>query len=259
VVANAAIVPAGSNGAIDVFVNNATDLLFDINGYFAQPSSSGLQFYPVVPCRIADTRAAAGFTGQFGPPSMTANSTRSFAVPAGSCGIPATAAAYSLNFTVIPPGPLGVLTTWPTGQGMPNASTLNSYTGTVVANAAIVPAGAGGAISVFVNSPTDLLFDINGYFARPTGVGLNFYPVSPCRIADTRIAAGFTGPFGAPSLVAGVERSFPVPSSNCEVPQSVGAYSFNITAVPAGFLGVLTTWPTGTANRIQKRSCREIE
>jgi hypothetical protein len=49
---------------------------------------------------------------------------------------------------------------------MPNASTLNSYNATVVANAAIVPAGTGGAISIWVNNPTDVLFDINGYFAQ---------------------------------------------------------------------------------------------
>jgi hypothetical protein len=33
--ANAAIVPAGTNGDIDVLVSNTTDIFFDINGYFA--------------------------------------------------------------------------------------------------------------------------------------------------------------------------------------------------------------------------------
>jgi streptogramin lyase len=247
VVANAAIVPAGQNGAIDVYVNNATDVLFDINGYFAPPLASGLQFYPVTPCRVADTRAGAGFTGAFGPPSMAAGTQRSFPIPSSSCGIPATAAAYSFNFTVVPPGPLGVLTTWPTGKAMPNASTLNSYTGTVVANAAIVPAGTGGAISIYVNNATDVLFDINGYFAPPAVGGLQFYPVSPCRVADTRTGAGFMGAFGPPSMLTGVARSFPVPASICEIPASAGAYSFNFTVVPPGQLGLLTTWPTGNS------------
>ncbi len=79
-----------------------------------------------------------------------------------------TASAYSLNFTVVPPagGPAANLTTWPAGgTAMPNVSTLNYY-GSVVANAAIVPAGTNGAINVFVNLPTDVLFDINGYFAQ---------------------------------------------------------------------------------------------
>jgi hypothetical protein len=42
---------------------------------------------------------------------------------------------------------------------------LNSFDGSVVANAAIVPAGANGAIDVFVTDATDLVLDINGYFA----------------------------------------------------------------------------------------------
>jgi hypothetical protein len=42
---------------------------------------------------------------------------------------------------------------------------LNSWDGCVVANAAIVPAGANGAISVFVSNSTDVILDINGYFA----------------------------------------------------------------------------------------------
>ena len=55
VVANAAIVPAGTNGSIDVYVSDRTDVLFDINGYFAPPTSAGLQFFAVNPCRVADT------------------------------------------------------------------------------------------------------------------------------------------------------------------------------------------------------------
>ena len=42
---------------------------------------------------------------------------------------------------------------------------LNSWDGTVVANAAIVPAGQDGAISVFVANRTQVILDINGYFA----------------------------------------------------------------------------------------------
>ena len=35
VVANSALVPAGTNGGIQVFVTNSTDLIIDTNGYFA--------------------------------------------------------------------------------------------------------------------------------------------------------------------------------------------------------------------------------
>ena len=166
VVANAAVVPAGTIGAINAYVTDATDLVIDINGYFAPPGTNGLNFYPVIPCRVADTRTAAGFGGPFGPSTMGAGTQRSFPVPSSSCGIPSNAGAYSFNFTAVPQAPqLGIFITWPTGQPQPNVSTMNSYNGSVVANAAVVPAGTGGAISVYVTDKSDVLFDVNGYFA----------------------------------------------------------------------------------------------
>jgi len=147
-----------------------------------------LQFVPVTPCRVADTR---GPSGAFGGPSMAGGGSRSFVVPQSACDIPASAQAYSFNVTVVPKGPLSYLTLWPTGQSQPFVSTLNSFGGEVVANAAIVPAGTGGAVSVFVTDPTDVILDINGYFAASTASGAySFYPAAPCRVADTRGATG---------------------------------------------------------------------
>jgi len=68
--------------------------------------------------------------------------------------------------TVVPSGPLSYLTLWPAGSARPLASTLNSFAGKVVANAAIVPAGSSGAVSVFVTDTTHVIVDINGYFAQ---------------------------------------------------------------------------------------------
>jgi hypothetical protein len=246
VVANAALVPAGTNGNISIYASDDTDVLFDINGYFAPPAT-GLQFYPMTPCRVADTRSFAGFSGTQGPPSMAGGTSRNFQV-SGLCGVPATAAAYSVNVTVVPTGGvLNYLTTWPAGQTQPWASTLNSPAGLVVANAALVPAGTNGGISIYASDATDVLFDINGYFAPADTGGLDYYAMTPCRVADTRGYGGFTGQFGAPSMAGNTSRSFPVPSSACNVPAAAEAYSLNVTAVPADALGYLTTWPTGVA------------
>jgi hypothetical protein len=243
VVANAAIVPAGSGGAVSVYVTNPTDVILDINGYFfSSMGANAYSFYPATPCRVVDTR---GSSGQFGGPSMSTGQTRDFPIPSGSCGIPATARAYSLNVTVVPGGYLGFLTTWPTGQAEPNASTLNSWTGKVVANAAIVPGGTNESISVYVSNPTDVIIDDNGYFAAPGSTGaLTFYPVTPCRVVDTRNA---DGPFGGPEMGTGATRSFAVPQSSCGIPATAAAYSLNVTVVPDGYLGYLTTWPAGQA------------
>ncbi len=44
---------------------------------------------------------------------------------------------------------------------MPDLSRMNSYNGSVAANAAMVPAGSVGAISVYVSDAADAEFDIN--------------------------------------------------------------------------------------------------
>ena len=161
----AAILPAGTNGAACFFASNDTDLVLDINGYFVPDTDpTALSFYPMAPCRLVDTRLA---TGPLGGPSLVGNATRNFPLLTSPCNIPATARAYSLNYTSVPQGPLGFLTTWPAGQTQPLVSTLNATTGAVTANAAIVPAGTNGDISVFVTQASDLVIDVNGYFAPP--------------------------------------------------------------------------------------------
>ncbi|HLJ49376.1 MAG TPA: BACON domain-containing carbohydrate-binding protein [Bryobacteraceae bacterium] len=241
VVANAALVPAGTNGAISVYVSDSTHVIIDINGYFAPPSAQGLAFYPVTPCRVADTRLS---TGTFGGPRMPGGSIRTFPIPASLCsGIPPSAQAFSLNMTAVPPAPLTYLTAWPSGQNQPVVSTLNSFNARVVANAAIVPAGTSGGVNVFVSDATDVIIDINGYFAPPGASGaLYFYPAIPCRVADTR---GAVGPFGGPSMAGNATRNFAISNSSCGVPPSALAFSLNMTVVPPAPLTYLTTWPQG--------------
>jgi hypothetical protein len=163
VLANAAIVPAGTGGAVSFFAASTTDLVVDINGYFAAPTSSGLNFYAATPCRLVDTRNA---TGSLGGPTLGASGTRNFPLPTSACGLPGypSAQAYSLNMTIVPYQPLGYITVWPTGGSKPVVSTLNAPKGLVVANAAIVPAGTAGSVSVFATDPTDVIIDTNGYF-----------------------------------------------------------------------------------------------
>ncbi|MDX1983962.1 MAG: FG-GAP repeat protein [Bryobacteraceae bacterium] len=235
IVANAAIVPAGAGGSISVFVTNRADVIVDINGYFE--SNSGFSFYTLDPCRLADTRAGTGFSGSFGPPTPGANSTRSFPLPSGNCLVPSNASAYSLNVTVVPGSVLGYLTIWPTGQTQPFVSTLNSFDGAVVANAALVPAGASGAVSAFVTDSTDIILDTNGYFGASGGLNeLQFFPLTPCRVADTRSAG--------PVMAANETRDFTL-TGKCNLPATARAYSVNATVVPTNTLGFLTLWPTG--------------
>jgi len=76
--------------------------------------------------------------------------------------------------------------------------------------------------------------------------GLVFIAITPCRVMDTRGegGSGKTGRFGPPSLVAGLARIVPVPSSNCGVPVAA-AYSMNFVSVtPLGqAVAWVSAWP----------------
>ncbi|MGA2373256.1 MAG: hypothetical protein ACLPPV_09480 [Candidatus Korobacteraceae bacterium] len=235
--ANAAIVPAGYQGAVSVYVTDTTNVILDIDGYYAPPASNTYQFYPLTPCRLVDTRGA---DGELGGPRLQAQTPRDFPLLQSTC-IPSglQPLAYSLNFTVVPnPGgqPLGYLTVWPVGEPQPTVSTLNNPTATVVANAAIVPAGTNGDINVYAYNTTDLLIDINGYFAAPGTGGFSMYPVAPCRVLDTRQSGG--------SFVD--EKTVNVGGSACAPPSNAAAYIFNATVLPPGSMPYLTLWPDGS-------------
>jgi hypothetical protein len=268
IVSNAAIVPAGtSSGGISVYNDgpSATDIILDMNGYFAPPGT-GLEFYPVAPCRLVDTRGdAAGFNGidPFAGPSIAGGGTITIPVQSATeastntepapCGvIPSAAEAYSFNLTVVPVvagSMVDYVSLWPAGSTQPFVSTLDDPQGLIVSNAAIVPAGtSSGGVSVYNDGPaaTDVVIDMNGYFAPPTS--LQFYPVAPCRLVDTRgAAAGFNGiaPFSGPSVAGGGTITIPVqlateastdatPAPCGVIPSVAQAYSINLTVVPTG-------------------------
>ncbi len=239
--ANAAIMPAGAGGEISVYATNTTNVIVDVNGYFAPVSGSTLAFYPLPPCRVADTRKSSYPQG-LGPPFLTGGAERQFPIlNATSCNIPSGAAAYSLNFSVVPHGSLFYMTVWPTGETRPTVSTLNDIPGQIIANAAIVTAGASsGEVSVYPTNDTDLVIDINGYFAAAGQGGLSLYGVTPCRVIDTRkLGSGlpFSGTLSPPVDVV---------DSPCSVPSAAQTYVFNASVVPQGYLGYLTLWPDGT-------------
>ena len=232
--ANAAIVGAGTGGAVSVFVTNTTNVVLDIDGYFVPAINSALAFYPLTPCRVADTRPQHGGGGPIG--GGTTQNFPILGIP--GCVVPVTAQAYSLNLAAVPPGPLGYLTVWPAGGSRPTVSTLNDLTGTIVANAAIVGAGTDGEISVYPSNDTNLVIDIDGYFAPPTTTGLALYAVTPCRVIDTRSGGG--QPFSG-MLVPPVD----VEHSPCQPPAQAQGYVLNASVVPQGPLGYLTLWPDG--------------
>ncbi|MDL1949072.1 hypothetical protein FBQ97_04565 [Acidobacteria bacterium ACD] len=159
-----ATVPSATNaGTVDVVVMNPdqqTGTLRNGFSYLAGPPSS--RFHTLAaPCRAVDTRTA-------NPPALAASSTRTFVVTGGTCGVPATAKAVSVNATAVSPAAAGFLTLYPGNGSVPGTSTLNFQAGQTRANNAVVllASDGSGTVGVLNGSPgaTHVLVDVNGYF-----------------------------------------------------------------------------------------------
>jgi hypothetical protein len=202
---------------------------------------SGLRYVAVTPCRIADTRNA---NGPFGGPIVPANGMRTLLIPNSSCGIPATAQAYALNVTVVPPSAtdLYYLQVAPTGTPQPPTSLINSNDGRIRSVSTIIGAGASGGVDFYATQATQVVVDIDGYYtSAPTA--LEYYAVAPCRAVDTRtVVAG-----GPVPLTPMATENF-VLAGKCNIPSTAQAYSVNVTGVPLQTkINQLTVWATGTA------------
>ena len=139
-----------------MYATNSTDLVVDVNGYFAAPGAGGWSFYNVPPCRVLDTRQPPGAPAFSGELDVNVLGT--------ACAATLAAGAYVFNATVVPSGSLGYLTMWPQGTTRPAVATLNALDGAITNNMAIVPAN-NAQISVYATNPTQLILDLFGYFA----------------------------------------------------------------------------------------------
>ncbi|MBL8213902.1 MAG: hypothetical protein JNK87_24500 [Bryobacterales bacterium] len=257
-VANSAIVKASAAGAIKLYSSNNVNVTLDISGYFTS-EPVGLYFYPTASCRPIDTRSIPAYTAGLPPPfgnsRMVAQETRTFRLPASTRCIIPQAQAYSMQFTLTPGveasgNPVAYLSAWNTGGGEPPVSNLNSLSGYVMSNAAIVPARSDGSINVKTYNETNFLADVNGFFGPDdgTGRGLLYYPVSQCRVMNTQDGT-LPGNYGPPAMSPAADREISLPgSTRCPgLPATAKAWALNVTAVPNGTpLAFLSLWQAGT-------------
>ena len=190
-----------------------------------QDPPTSLVFVGMTPCRVVDTRSGQGFPGQFGPPSLVPGASRTFPIQSSaSCTIPSVAQAYSFNITVVPSTPTGFITAYPTGQPVPLAATLVWSQGAITSNAAVVTGGTSGSINVFTNSATDIVIDINGYYAATQTTQ---QIVVPAGIND------FTQQFGSPTQ-GKVSYGTLIPVPCWTLPQAGGSCIIATTVIPPG-------------------------
>jgi len=232
---NLVSVQVGSGGSITLFnAAGSTDVVVDLEGYYAAPSGSAGGEVALAPARITDTRAGSGLPNAGhrlgGGGSLDVQ-------VSGAGGVPSTGvSAVILNVTVTNTTAPSWLVAWPTGLSRPLASNLDWSAGQTIPNRVIVPLGSGGKISVFNPAgSTDVIIDVSGYFTDGTASGKFFNAEAPIRIADTRISAQRLGPNGSFTLpVAGLAG----------VPSGATAVVLNVTVTGTTSPSFLTVYPS---------------
>ena len=215
---------------------------------FAAPGA----YTAINPFRICDTRPPgpgiaanqcdSGGNGTLGAghETITAQITGAH-VPSGALAVVANVTAINHG------GSPTYVTAFPAVGSLPLASNINLAGRSVEANLAIVELSSGGAISLFnAVGSADVIVDVEGYFAAPTGASAGgFHSIPPLRICDSRggtgnpwVCAEATGSTKAP-LAGGAWRhvvlsGLPggVPPSTPDIPTNgtAAAAVFNLTA-----------------------------
>jgi len=230
--ANAVTVGVGIGGSVGLQVGAGTaDVVLDVVGWYGDASDpGGARYQPLVPSRIADTRAAGGG----GPVTPAADRT----VPvAGHGGVPSSgASAVVLTLTALNPTRAAYLQVYPTGDrpAQPTSNT-NVVPAQSVATLVTSPLGTGGAVQLHVSAGSvGVVADVLGYYT--TG-GSRYVPLAPRRVLDTRA--------GAP-VTAGADRTVVLAGRN-GIPASATAVIVNATGVGASQPLTLEIYPNGNA------------
>lgn len=153
--ANIAVVPLGTDNAVDLLTFGIEAVVVDVVGYFTAgtaPSASTGLFSFITPDRIVDTRTGLGF-GRLGAGTTATITTRT----SGS--------AVVQNITATSTSAAGFVATFPAGAGVPGISTLN-FTGQDQTRAVLAfTKQTGGQVSYQSLVPTDLVVDVVGSFS----------------------------------------------------------------------------------------------
>ena len=207
-----------------------------LSGSSVEAAVGGLatRYVPIAPIRVLDTRESNALQPKKALKLNPIDTAVSAAIVAKGVD-PTKVEAVAINVTAIDTLGPGFLTAWPTGSVQPNVSSLNYQTaGSVVPNLAIVPLGAGGQISIYSLSGTDLSVDVQGVFERAdSSADGRFIPIVPDRAIDTRERT----PIGAGKSI--------VVDLTGQIPATASAAVLNIAATETAGPGYLTVWADG--------------
>lgn len=159
-------------------------------------SAPEMQYVPVAPCRIVDTRLGGG--------PISTNASRTFYVTgtvgfptsggkSGGCGIPAGASAAAISVTTTASSGIGYLTLYAEGITRPLANQTSFRAGVDTTTQANAPLGSStGRVSVYASNRTQVVMDVSGYYIKPMAGFIsplgNPYAGSSRILSATRVA-----------------------------------------------------------------------
>jgi hypothetical protein len=269
--ANLVIVQLSSAGGIappgEITLFNAigsTDVIVDVEGYFAAPSGSGSagEFHSIPPLRICDSRGGArtACAGASSTPlqalkwrDVVLSGLPPGALPTPSIpATPGTAAAAVFNLTAVGGTQATYLAVAPALAGRtcptkaPSFSNVNPSAGIALPNRVISSLGPNQDVCVFSAAGSiNFVIDVNGWFGS-SGVpgGVLFYSVPPTRVCDTRPTSGTECATSPPTPGLGPGQIRAVPIAGVLVVPADNAHSTAPVAVVANLTGVAGTAAT---------------
>lgn len=190
-------------------------------------ASAGQYHSLATPSRILDTRGGAGAL----QPGESRTIPVTGAVPAAGL------TAVVMNVTATGTTASSFLTVWPSGSPMPSASSLNWNPGDTVSNQVTVAVNDGSVAIYNLGGAADVVIDVAGYFAAPTGGNDGAFNPSPTsRLLDTRSQG--------PSLGPGTTRTLQVTAPGTT---GIAAAVLNVTVTNTTSAGYLTAFQAGAA------------
>jgi hypothetical protein len=255
IINNVFTVGLGPDGAFKIFAFFTTEVVVDVTGYYAPPSTGGLYFHPLPkPIRLLETRAGEVGCNAPGAPiqgGVAGTRTQQARLTCDGVTIPAGALAIVGNATTVGPQAGGYLTLFPANAAQPLVASSNYNAGQVVNGPFSVGLAPTGEFNIFSFATTDLVVDVLGYYSSEAndvnGAGLLFNPLpKPVRLLETRAnqAVGCYLP-GLP-LISGVENTQPARGA-CDgvtIPANALGVVGNATVVTPNAAGYLTLWPS---------------
>ncbi len=164
--ANLVLARVSATGTVCFNASAPTDLVVDVNGWFA----TAVGLHRGEPARVADTRPGTASLRDVPRTALVPGATLTVKLTDLTGLVPATGVgAVSINVTSTRSTADGFLTVSPCGSTNV-VSNVNFQAGLDRANAVLSPISAAGTVCVTSSAPTDVVIDVNGWFSNATTV-----------------------------------------------------------------------------------------